>query len=532
MRWMDAKWGLLPVVAATLVACGGGGDTAKDNVDTGTSVTLSGSAATGLALGNATVAVKCATGSGDATTNAAGAYSVTLSNAALPCVLKVTSADNTVTYHSVAAGSGGGAAVANITPLTELVVARATGMTPAQFFNNFSSAQSQVITDSALDSAVAEVATALNSALSIGALNPLTDALVPATPSNLSGGNAYDQLLDQLKAAITIANTSLEALTTLVAKDGGSITLGDALQSDLAAAATDGFFELYSDGGRWNLVDHHATGSAVNGVYTIQGLSYGNVNSAWSINSTDIDNSLFLGPNGWVDEPRQESGTLKQMGPIDFNYRNTSGRSWNFAIQPADISSINLATVNASLPSTVVNLPAGAKVFNFSITRTSDEYRLLFFGTFYSGNSLSDFRSFYREGSEFLTHMSGSPFAPRYLYWQFGAGVTHGVLHLFERQQGECELGCGWAPWSENGTWDVLTVNGVELVVLTFPTEMESWVGLASGQKYFYSLSPSGNVLEGVYTPASMPGDSFSAYNRTAMRAILSAAGMPALPSN
>ena len=53
-------------------------------------MTISGTAATGLALADSAVEVKCAQGAGTATTDANGAYSLVIPDAALPCIVKVT----------------------------------------------------------------------------------------------------------------------------------------------------------------------------------------------------------------------------------------------------------------------------------------------------------------------------------------------------------------------------------------------------------------------------------------------------------
>ena len=96
----------------------------------------------GAALPGATVSIKCAAGTGTATTAADGRYTLTLTGASLPCALRVVGTDGSV-FHSVVAGTGTtGTFVANITPLTELLVATATGASPGTFFDGFGSARS------------------------------------------------------------------------------------------------------------------------------------------------------------------------------------------------------------------------------------------------------------------------------------------------------------------------------------------------------------------------------------------------------
>jgi len=73
-------------------------------------------AATGAAIGGKTVEAKCSAGTGSATSNADGSYSISVTSGSLPCVLKVAPASGPALY-SVATGSGS-SAVANISPVT------------------------------------------------------------------------------------------------------------------------------------------------------------------------------------------------------------------------------------------------------------------------------------------------------------------------------------------------------------------------------------------------------------------------------
>src|SRR5437868_5414353 len=106
-----------------LAGCGGGGSTPQTPAFAG--VTLTGTAATGAALAGAKVEAKCGSLSGTATSAADGSYTLKVDNAALPCLLRAASADAATVLHSVAEGSGAAAATANITPVTELVIAKA-----------------------------------------------------------------------------------------------------------------------------------------------------------------------------------------------------------------------------------------------------------------------------------------------------------------------------------------------------------------------------------------------------------------------
>jgi len=198
-------------VVLLVAACGGGGGSSSGTPAASTppkteaGLQLSGTAATGAALANATVSVKCVTGTGTATTDANGAYSLKLTGGALPCVINVTGSQGgvSVSLHSLAeAGStdaaGNTTAAANVTPLTEMIVAQLSASLPSDLFASFG-AGSQVGTDK-LVAATNAVLSALKAAtgIDLGSIDPFKTQLVAATTSAPDAGNAYDKLLDQL----------------------------------------------------------------------------------------------------------------------------------------------------------------------------------------------------------------------------------------------------------------------------------------------------------------------------------------------
>lgn len=519
---MNTRFTLLASAVAILVsACGGGsGDTAPAS-----SVTLSGNAATGLAMAGASVQIKCATGTATATTIASGFYTSTLSNAALPCVLKVTSADGQTTLHSVAAGSGGGTVVANLTPLTELVVAQAAGQTPEAFFNNFSSAQSATVSATSLEAAITRVATALNSSVAIDTLNPLTATLVPATAASPTTGNAYDQLLDQLATSITNAQTSLGTLTTQVASGGTASSIGASLQSTQAADFAAGIYDVdYDDeAGRWETEVHRATSGPVNGVYPFTGSRYAFVNGGWATD-TSSNAARVLTASGWVSHTADLSGSARQVGLNRFIYTDT-----------AQSTEMTMAT---SSPATfhhdwagTVTLPTGSKVFDFTQTTVAEQYQLNGGSGFSQVLSLADFRSNYNSSNGSWVQWFGGNLAQgALLQWRFGPGSTSGVLYLAVNYPGQN------LPVLENGSWEVRTVLGRELMVLNIPASVEAHAnthsGLATGQKFIYALTPEGQVQEGRYLPAGASTGSFTNFNRTAANAIIAAIGnLASLPN-
>ena len=117
-----AAGGLASVaLAGLLAACGGGGA----GGDALTSSIVSGVAATGLAIANGEVSLKCAAGDpSPATTGADGSYSVDVTNTTLPCVARVDYNDAATAtrkqLHSLVQAAGN----VNITPVTDMVMAQ------------------------------------------------------------------------------------------------------------------------------------------------------------------------------------------------------------------------------------------------------------------------------------------------------------------------------------------------------------------------------------------------------------------------
>jgi hypothetical protein len=96
-----------------LAACGGGGGSS------GSALTVKGTAAKGVPLVGA-VSATCKTGTGTATSNLDGSYTVVINNGVGPCLLAITPTGG-ATLYSITSGSGA-TQTANITPMTNLLV--------------------------------------------------------------------------------------------------------------------------------------------------------------------------------------------------------------------------------------------------------------------------------------------------------------------------------------------------------------------------------------------------------------------------
>ena len=263
MRLKAAGLSVMAAAAAALVAaCGGGGGGAAGVGDT-PAIQLSGVAATGLALANSAVDVKCASGTGTATTNESGSYTVTVTDGTMPCLIKVTGTANgvEVTLHSMAEGgttSGSTTtATANVTPLTEMILARAAGTLPANLFENFGSATATAVTAATLSQAKTDVLAALSTlaGVDLGSIDPFTTALVAATASNPTGGNDYDKALDAIGTKVSAAALP-QVVSQIASSAGGSsapVTL-DQVVANVSKGSLAGCPQALS--GKYRIVDY------------------------------------------------------------------------------------------------------------------------------------------------------------------------------------------------------------------------------------------------------------------------------------
>lgn len=210
---------ILPLSLVTLLsACGGSGGGGR------ASLILSGTAAVGAAINNGIVTATCSDGSGFqqmVTTNAQGKWTGTLSNAAaLPCALKVSFGDPTQVLHSFTSTLG----TINITPLTDLILAKALEQTPAAWFG--SANPTSLLTAADLSKAADDFLQALR------AKNyTLPTSGSPYSTAFDANGTGWDGLLDELKQAIADYDAFLEGIAD------GSVTLDDIPE---AAAKPDG----------------------------------------------------------------------------------------------------------------------------------------------------------------------------------------------------------------------------------------------------------------------------------------------------
>ncbi|WP_194723879.1 carboxypeptidase regulatory-like domain-containing protein [Noviherbaspirillum malthae] len=202
------KWMSIAAAVAGVVACGGGGG---DSGPSTTTMSITGTAATGKALDGAVVTVSCASGTGSATANATGGYTVSIQNGQGPCLLTATKG-NTV-LRSVAPGAG----VANVTPLTDLLVeflATRAGTTPANLLSN-ANGKALLSDANALNDGQTKVAAFLQTTygVTLSSANFLTVSITPPTPGATQ--SASDKDLDLLLARGIVSSNGVPATTVV-----------------------------------------------------------------------------------------------------------------------------------------------------------------------------------------------------------------------------------------------------------------------------------------------------------------------------
>ena len=191
------------VLSAVLAACGSGSSGSASVPVTG--ATVSGVAATGLAIAAGQVSLKCAGGDvAPVTTAADGSYSVDVSNLTLPCVLRVdyknVSTGAAEKLHSFVQAAG----TVNVTPVTDMVMANLsfTGVA-ADAFDKFDANEVRTYSAERIRTAAQAVRTELQSkGVDVAHLpdDPIRTELHAANGS--SKGDDHDGVLDEIQTKL------------------------------------------------------------------------------------------------------------------------------------------------------------------------------------------------------------------------------------------------------------------------------------------------------------------------------------------
>ncbi|OGB85160.1 MAG: hypothetical protein A2535_02770 [Burkholderiales bacterium RIFOXYD2_FULL_59_8] len=206
--------GFAVTAAATLVACGGGGGASTVATGTPAPSLINGLAATGLAIDNGQVSLKCISGQvNPVSTNADGSFTVDVSQVTLPCVARVDFNDSTGAakkLHSLARTAG----TLNITQVTDLVVANLSSTGVADdVFAQFESRHAEVegYDDDRVRTATERTKTHLESK-GISTASLPTDVIATRfrAKHDQEDGDEHDRVLDDIEAKIESEHRSLD----------------------------------------------------------------------------------------------------------------------------------------------------------------------------------------------------------------------------------------------------------------------------------------------------------------------------------
>lgn len=229
MAWRPLRGVLMLAAAAALVACGGGSDGETTSPPAATATSLSGTAAVGAPIAGGTVQVRCSGSSAvlEAVTGANGSWLVDTTGQALPCAVRVTggSLASGQALHSVALSFD----TTNITPLTDLIVANATGKLPAAWWGTGGPSDVGSLAAAQVDKALA----GLRSALGLAALqtfDPRTEAF------NAAPKDKVDDVLEALQQALI--NLGMDYAALVSAASNTTFTLSDGFRIALSSAHT------------------------------------------------------------------------------------------------------------------------------------------------------------------------------------------------------------------------------------------------------------------------------------------------------
>ena len=204
----------LVMSAFVLVACGGGGTSSQVTgaaaVTPAATVSVTGTAATGVAIAGGAVTLNCVSGkTGIASTGADGSFSVSAAGVTFPCVARVDykdSAGASQQLHSFVTAAGN----ANINPVTDLLVANLTGGGALDAFDRFDAAKATGFTPALVAAAAGKVKAYLKT-LGVDTTNlpddPITTKLV--AKNGTTPGDAFDKVLDDVKTKLTTAGLTI-----------------------------------------------------------------------------------------------------------------------------------------------------------------------------------------------------------------------------------------------------------------------------------------------------------------------------------
>jgi len=237
-----------------------------------------------------------------------------------------------------------------------------------------------------------------------------------------------------------------------------------------------------------------------------------------------------LQPTGWVLDTNAHSGTFTSDGQGGGTATETgSGQSFRFSARSLDLSGVAFGSVaGIQAPAALANsvFPSGSKLFWMQFSQLADNYRLhqqvdhevcapmspcsttvlADIAELISANATAN--NSYRQWNN--------------LFFSFDAGgtATGGTVSLWNPTPPVCNTGSCLRTQIGTATYEIRTVSGQRIVIINSPAP--------NGEHVMFS-AVGGVLYGGNYYPAGIFTPNEAEYNKTALNAILSAAGKPAV---
>jgi hypothetical protein len=220
-----------------LSGCGGGSTTdATTTTTTPATPTISGVAASGAPLANASITITCSDGTTKTgTADANGAYSIDVTGCSGPYVVtaSVQSGDAVQSLVSVLPTTVTGSVTVNVTPITNAIAATlASDGNPATLAANIATEKANITATSVSDRNAA-LAAALAPALTQAGVTGTVDLISTSFSAN---GSGVDKVLDNVKVTVTPGGVTITNTGGAAADDMGNVS-GQTVASDLSSSA-------------------------------------------------------------------------------------------------------------------------------------------------------------------------------------------------------------------------------------------------------------------------------------------------------
>ncbi len=241
--------------AIIVTGCGGGGGGTSGGITPSgeTQIIVSGTAATGAAMDNADITLKCQKTTFTTSSDAQGKYSKSISSSELPCLLRASK--GTLQLHSVAGLSVADITV-NITPQTDLIASHLLGVDSTTAFDSNQTPDKSNLSTFKISESINVVRQSIVALVNTDGYDPIS--------LKFNIGDDYDKKLDQMQLSLAQKKIDLnflkKALTVTLQNNGERVSYVLSVVNSAGVSKVDGVTkEFISESAQW------ISGSDVNG---------------------------------------------------------------------------------------------------------------------------------------------------------------------------------------------------------------------------------------------------------------------------